>query len=167
MIGVELGWVLGMLGRGDEALAQLDGVLRLDPNFAHVYLVRGLVRAARGDHAGAIADERRALELGGFHAHPYAALVHATARAGDRGEATRLLGELHARSTREHVPPYAFALAYAGFGDVAEALAWLERGVAERDELLAENFCDPLLAAVHRDPRCAPILSRLGIASTA
>jgi serine/threonine-protein kinase len=164
LVGVELAWVHGLLGRREEALAQLDGVLRLDPNFAHAYLVRALVRAASGDHTGAIGDARRALDLGGFHAHPFAALVYATARAGNLAEATRLLGELRARSEREHVPPYALALAHTGLGDLTAAFAWLERGVAEHDELLAENFCDPLFAPVHRDARCAPILARLGIA---
>jgi len=165
MVSAERAWMLGLLRRDDEALAQIDDVLRLDPNFAHAHFIRGLLLATRTEYASAIAELRRSLELGGFYGHAFGALGYAVAASGDHVEATRLIDELRARVEREHVPPFAVALAYAGFRDLDSVFVWLERGIEEHDELLAENFCDPLFDEVRRDPRCGPILSRLHISS--
>ena len=45
-----------LLGRYDEALADLDKALRINPDSAGLYLERGLVRDAAGDHDHAVAD---------------------------------------------------------------------------------------------------------------
>ena len=162
LINVELGWVLGLLRRGDEALDQVEQVLRLDASFAHAHFVQGLLLTARGDHAAAIAAERRALELGGFYAFAHAALVYAHAAAGQRDEAALLLAELEDRARTERVPPFAFALTCTGLGKIDDAFAWLDRGIAERDELLAENFLDPLFDPLRGDERYDRVLARLG-----
>lgn len=48
--------------RHDEALAALDTVLRLDPNYPNVFVRRGLYRLAAGEEAGAQSEFARALE---------------------------------------------------------------------------------------------------------
>jgi hypothetical protein len=42
------------------------------------------------------------------------------------------------------------------------AFEWLERGIRERDELLAENFFDPLFDPLRGDARYARVIERLG-----
>jgi tetratricopeptide (TPR) repeat protein len=140
----------------------VDRVLRVEPNYAHAFLVRGLVLLMGNDHLGAIRDLHRSLELGGFNSHAHGALTHAYAASGQHETARALLGEMHARAQQEHVPPFAFAAAHTGLGEPDEAFAWLERGIAERDEMLAENFFDPMFDALRDDPRCARVLDRLG-----
>jgi tetratricopeptide (TPR) repeat protein len=167
LINVELGWVLGLLRRADEALEQVEQVLRVDPGFAHAHFVRGLMLTARGEHVAAITAERRALELGGFYAFAYAALACAHAAAGERAEATRLVAELEERARGERVPPFAFALAYTGLGQIDDAFAGLDRGISERDELLAENFLDPLFDLLRGDERYDRVLAALGAVRTA
>lgn len=66
MIGAELAWSLHLLRRPAEAKAQLIELLRLDPNYAHAYFVRGLVELATGEHASAIASEEKAIALAGL-----------------------------------------------------------------------------------------------------
>ena len=162
IVNAERAWVLALLRRGDEAVAQIDSLLRDDPGFAHAYLVRGLVLQSVGDHRGAIAAHRSALEKGGYYAFSYSALICAHAAAGERDEAMRLLEALEERARREHVPAFAFALAYTGLGDLEQAFAWLERAVESRDELLAENFMDPLFDPLRGDARYERVLARLG-----
>lgn len=47
-----------------------------------------------------------------------------------------------ALSACEYVSPFAFAVTYAGLGDTTRVLEWLEKGIDQRDILLAENFFD-------------------------
>ena len=74
----------------------------------------------------------------------------------------RLFAALEERARREHVPAFAFALAYTGLGDLEQAFAWLERAVESRDELLAENFMDPLFDPLRGDARYGRVVARLG-----
>ena len=102
-------------------------------------------------------------ELGGYYAFSYSALICAHAAVGERDEALRLFASLEERARREYVPPFAFALAYVGLGDREQAFAWLERGVEQHDEMMAENFLDPLFDPLRGDARYDAVLERLGI----
>ena len=130
--------------------------------FAHAYVVRGLVLQTVGDHRGAIAAHRAAMEIGGFYSFSYSALICAHAAVGERDEALRLLADLEARARREHVPAFAFALAYTGLGEIERAFEWVERGVEAHDEMMAENFLDPLFDPLRGDARYERVLARLG-----
>ncbi|MEQ1930496.1 MAG: tetratricopeptide repeat protein [Parvularculaceae bacterium] len=50
-------------GEDDLALALLDHVVGLAPHFAQGYALRGVVRLGQSDHAGAVSDFSRAIEL--------------------------------------------------------------------------------------------------------
>ena len=163
IVNAETAWVLALLRRGDEALAHIDELVRADPSFAHAHVIRGLVLQSIGDHRSAIAAHRTALEIGGHYAFSFSALIYAHAAAGERDEALRLLQSLEERARREHVPAFAFALAHTGLGELEQAFVWLERGVADRDELLAENFLDPLFDPLRGDARYESVLERLGV----
>jgi hypothetical protein len=63
---------------------------------------------------------------------------------------------------REYVPPFAFALAHIGLGDLESAFAWLARGVEQHDEMMAENFLDPLFDPLKGDARYGQLLMQLG-----
>jgi eukaryotic-like serine/threonine-protein kinase len=161
IIGGELGWVYTSLRRFDEADSAIQQVLRLDPNFAQAGFAMGLLRQAQGRPREAVEEFRHALDVGGFNAHTAGALISAYAAAGDRGAATALLDTITARSVREYIPPFAFAVAYAGLGDSDRAFSWLERGIRERDALLPENFFEPLLDPLKGDRRYAGVVARL------
>ena len=70
------------------------------------------------------------------------------------------------RAEKEYIPPFAFAVVYAGLGEKDRGLEWLERGIAERDIFLPENFFDPLLDPLRQEPEFAEIESAMGLRRT-
>lgn len=76
--------VLAGLGRFEEALADFDEVVRLDPHYAEYHFDRGNARCQVGDHHAAIADYEAAMTL----TPPFPELFHNRAEArsavGDR-----------------------------------------------------------------------------------
>ncbi|MGQ0639561.1 MAG: protein kinase domain-containing protein [Gemmatimonadaceae bacterium] len=160
--GAELAWMLHLVRRTGDAMAQIDQVLQLDPNYAHAHFIRGLIRITAGQYGDASRALRQSLDLGGFYAFTHAALIYALARAGDPTAAHALLAELQTRARVDRVPPFAFAVAFTGLGQLHDALAWIRRGIDERDELLAENFFDPLFDPLRSDPQYLEVLQQLG-----
>ena len=154
IIGTELGWAYNSLHRPAEADSVLTQVIQLDPQYAQGYFVLAQVRIEQRRYPEAIEATKEALRLdGGAFPHGTATLIAAYARAGDTLHATALLDSLSQRTTREHIPSFAFVVAYANLGKMDLAFAALERGIRERDELLPENFFEPLLDPLKADPR--------------
>lgn len=58
------GYVYFSLQRYEEAIADYDETIKLDPSINSAYYYRGLAKEKKGDTAGAKADAEKALELG-------------------------------------------------------------------------------------------------------
>jgi tetratricopeptide (TPR) repeat protein len=163
IIGTELGWIHYLMHRSAQAEAQVRQVLQLDPNYAHAFFMLGMVQMQQGRPEEAVASLEKALELGGHAVHAASAKAAAHAAAGDRPAALRLLRELERRAEREYVSPFAFAVIHAALGDRRRGIDWLLRGIEERDNLLSENFFDPLLDPLRADPRYPEVLEGMGL----
>ena len=163
IIGGELAWTYYVMHRNDEALAQIDTMLRLDPNYSHTYFVQSLIFLQQRDYEKALTAIQRDSELGGSYAQPESRKVWVHAGQGDTAAAKRALAGLEERSKREYVPPWAFAVAYTGLGDKTRAIGWLNRGIDERDMIMAENLFDPILDPLRGDPRFAEVERRMGL----
>jgi len=163
IIGGELAWTYYVMHRNDEALAQIDTMLRLDPNYSHTYFVQSLIFLQQRDYEKALTAIQRDSELGGSYAQPESRRVWVHAGQGDTAAAKRVLAGLEERSKREYVPPWAFAVAYTGLGDKTRAIGWLNRGIDERDMIMAENLFDPILDPLRGDPRFAEVERRMGL----
>src|SRR5206468_655911 len=72
----------------DDAIADFDRALQLDPKDATAYINRGLTKQTKGDLDGAVADYNRALEL-----NPKDAIAYTTAYNA-RGLAKQTKGDL-------------------------------------------------------------------------
>jgi len=167
VIGSEVGATYYLMRQYDKAEAQLRGTLQLDPNYPHGLYLIGLVFLQQHRYPEAIAALRRSLELGGFQEDLAGALAYAYAASGDHAAATRYTAELTRRLTRGEVGPFALALAYAGQGDLARGFVHLDRAIDERDIFLPEDFFDPLLDPLRRDPRFAGVDARMRGSATA
>jgi len=161
VIGTEVGQTYYLMRQSDRAEAQLRATLQLDPNYPHVLYVIGLVYLQQHRYREAIDALRRSVDLGGFEEDLAGGLAYAYAASGDRAAATRYTAELARRLTRGQVGPFALALAYAGQGDLTRAFAHLNRAIDERDAFLPEDFFDPLLDPLRRDPRFAGVEARM------
>jgi tetratricopeptide (TPR) repeat protein len=162
-IGVEWGWVSYLMHRNDEAETHIRQVLELDPNYAQAHLRLGLVQIQQRRYPQAIASIQRAIDLGAFYPHAAAALAYAYAVSGNPEAARKIVNDLKRRSARELVPPFTIAVAYAGLGDARQGIAWLERGMEQRDIYIPENFFEPLLDPLRADPAFEPAVTRMGL----
>ena len=79
------------------------------------------------------------------------------AMGGQPEEARKILAELAARSTVEHVSPIHFARLYAGLDEKDRMFESLEESFQEREFLLLQMLNDPLLAPLRSDPRFADL----------
>jgi tetratricopeptide (TPR) repeat protein len=122
-----LAGALGALGRIDDAAAQLDVALRLDPVNVEAHHNRGVIHERRGDTAAAIAEYRTALRYDATYEPARGALTRLGAAGAPRPERTP--DELRAASLAEQ------ASQAARRGDYAAAMRSLDE--AER---LAPNL---------------------------
>lgn len=164
-IGTEWGWLSYLMHRDDEAVARIGQMQELDPNYAQADLRLGFVEIQQRRYPEAIASLHRAIDLGVFRPQGEAALAYAYAASGERAKALTMVHDLERRhAEREFVPPWAIAVAYAGLGDRRRGIAWLERGIDEKDIYMPENFFDPLLDPLRSDPGYPGVEARMGIA---
>jgi TolB-like protein/DNA-binding SARP family transcriptional activator len=162
-IGTEVGRALYALRRNDEAVTQLQQVLRADPAFAGAHVTLGRVYMEQNRLAEAIGEFQQAVELRGRNALDVAYLASGYALAGKRSEAQRLLVELEGRSRHEHVPPTVLAIVYIGLGQDERAFDLLDRAVAEHDGWFAEFIFHPTFDPLRSNPRYAGLLQTLGL----
>ncbi|MGH7594405.1 MAG: tetratricopeptide repeat protein [Gemmatimonadales bacterium] len=163
-IGAEWGWVSYLMHRSDEAEAHIREVLDLDPNFAQAHYRLGLAELQQHRYPEAIASLKRSIDLGSFFPQSAAALACALAASGNRREATKIVSDLERRRLAgELVPPMSMAEAYAGQGNITKGFEWLNRGIDEHDIYIPENFFEPLLDPLRKDPRFAQVLTRMGV----
>jgi TolB-like protein/DNA-binding SARP family transcriptional activator/Tfp pilus assembly protein PilF len=162
-IGTEVGRALWALRRNDEAITQLQQVLRADPLFAGAHLTLGRVYIQQDRLAEAIGVIQKAVQLRGRDPLDVAELAYAHALAGRRSEAEALLVELERRSRREYVQPTAIAIIHTGLGEHERAFDWLDRAATERDGWLAESIFYPTFDPLRSHPRYGPLLQALGL----
>jgi TolB-like protein/Tfp pilus assembly protein PilF len=163
VIGFELGQTYYLLRRNDEALRQIRETLALDPNYPKGLYLTGLVHIQQRRYAEAIDEIRRSIELGGFQEDIGGALGYAYGASGDRAAAETYLAGLESRLAKGTVGPFAIALTYTGMGDTTRAFEYLNRAIDEKDIFLPEDFFDPLMDALRRDPRFRRVEERMGI----
>jgi tetratricopeptide (TPR) repeat protein len=109
----------------------------------------------------AVAELQQAVQLSGGSPTCIANLARAYVLSGKRGEAVKLLGDLKKRSTPAYSYASEIAVIYVALGDTDQAMAWLEKGYAERFNpgvLLRPGF-DPLRS----DSRFQNLVHRVGL----
>ena len=160
VLRAQVGWIHHWCGRPERAIAHCRAVLAEHPDLVQALHILGVASTATGDHRGAIAacrgaSERRrdALSLG--------YLAMALGRGGRRAEASRLAGEIEARSRAEYVPSICHVWARLGTGETDEAMAGLARLVEEHDPQALWVPFSPTYEPLRAHPRFASLLRRL------
>ncbi len=184
--------LLSGMGRHEEAIAEAERALEVDPLNLLTHTVVGdtLFYARRFDRS--VAAYRKCLELdptfGAAHtdlarslehvgrtgrgvaspdgrARPSTGLAILYARAGRQDDARATMEEVLALAQKQFVSPYGIASYYAVTGDNARALDWLERAYAERDGTLVWLKVHPRLDGLRSEPRFRDLLGRMRLDS--
>ena len=108
--------------------------------------------------------EEKAVPLAKGNPESTAALGHAYAVSGQKGEAERVLNELKEYSKRQYLSPDNEALIYVGLGEKNEALERLQQAYNERAGQLIYLHVDPRFDSLRSDPRFQDLKRRIGLA---
>ena len=163
IINAELAWVYYLMQRPAEAAGQIRQALQLDPNFSHAHFIQGMILIQQRRPREAVASLEKAVQLGGFANHVSAALAAAYAAAGDSTAARRILEDFERRASREYVSAFSIAVIHTALGERRQGIDWLLRGIRTRDNLLTENFFDPLLDSLRSSSRYPEVLAGMGL----
>ena len=157
----------------DEAIVQCRKTLNLVPAsdrayvgpespWIHLYL--SLAYSQKGMFAEAIEEGKTAVELGENSKTLNAELAAVYAKAGQTGEARKILEELQVReNSGEYAPALNIAFVYCNLGDKDQAFRWLGKAFDERESRLpgftARSDCDRL----RDDSRYAQLVESMGL----
>jgi TolB-like protein/DNA-binding winged helix-turn-helix (wHTH) protein/Tfp pilus assembly protein PilF len=137
-----LGFAYSKAGRYDDAINHLERLAQIQPGMfmGHYSLAFAYV------HKGNCQQGMQHLRKGGRHldviAQPasfdYAWVISV---CGDRKAAEHLINVMTAYSRRHYLDPMYIAEAYAGLGEKARAIAWLEKGYKQRSRFMIYLRC--------------------------
>jgi len=160
-INTDLGLVLYLARRPDEAIKQYRAAMDLDPGFSDAQVGILMVYNDMGMYHQPISEFLRSPET--FSREIAARLESAYLQSGAKGYWQAYLELSEAPASEVYVSPYVRARLYAEIGDKARALQWLKKACAERDGGLSLLKVDPGLDTLRSEPRFAAILKRVGL----
>jgi len=146
--------VAGSARRWDDALAQSERLIALEPDFAMAYKWKGRALRARGSFAEARAAFEKAFELSGGKAFELMGELGATAAlANDAPGARAWAARIEQTLPQNPAGALHLAMISASLGDTEAAIGWLEKAFEAHSWFLVllrtESLFDPLRA----DPR--------------
>jgi tetratricopeptide (TPR) repeat protein len=161
--GADVGGILFMARRYDEASRELRSILAMEPNDLSALWELGFVFIGEGKPEEAIPFLEKAALVSSRSPGSIEVLATAYARAGRRPEALHLVSELKRRRQKAYVPAGAFINPYLGLGDYDEAFAEFERAYQEKSNILQFLRVHPFFDPVRDDPRFKGLLHRVGL----
>jgi TolB-like protein/DNA-binding winged helix-turn-helix (wHTH) protein/Flp pilus assembly protein TadD len=161
IIAADNGAILYFARRYDQAIDRLRSVRAVDPTMSRAHLLIA-VYADHGMLDQALAEEARWRPLVAAPIH-WSALAYVYGRTGRTAEARHAIQELLRLSEREPLQARVFAWSYAGVGDTAQTLAWLEKAYAEHSGELVALKVSPAYDFLREDPRFQRLLERVGL----
>jgi tetratricopeptide (TPR) repeat protein len=153
--------------RYDEAIAQYQKALDLNPNIPAIHAELGWVYAMKRMYPLALAEyekigkEDRVVAAENQFVAGGLGWVYAV--SGRRSDALKIAQEFRGLSSQTYVDFYMVAGIYAGLGDKDEAFRLLEKGYEERSGGMVYLGLDPLWYGMRSDPRYIDLLHRIGI----
>lgn len=146
----------------DEAIEQFKKALERYPdsmasveNFADAYYYKGMFREA-------VEIYLKILKYYKMSDERLAELNDVFIRSGIKGYTQKRIDQLKSVPSSE-LDPGLIGRMYARLGDKDQAFAWLDKGYAERSEILLRLREDPSFDLLRSDPRYAALLRRVGL----
>ena len=145
--------------RYEEAIAECEKSLEIDPNFILAIHVKGMCRALQGRLAEAVTIGERAVAMSGGAPFYLAVLGHYYARSGATDKVRQVVQQLNDIAGHRYVSPQCFAYIHAGMNEIDQAFDWLAK--AYDDGASPFNYFSPLIENLHSDPRHSAELQRM------
>ena len=136
----------------ESAARLLREVIADDEGYSMAHFRLGLALAQKGSYDQAVNEVSRSVELSNDR-DTIAALAYVEALSGDRESAYAALTKLDDREKEGFVTSYNRVMVYAGLGENALALDWLERAYDERSYWLIYLRVDPVLDPLRNERR--------------
>jgi len=164
-INTGVAWAYYYAGKYDQAADECQKALNLGPQYFEALACMGLTLIAQGQAREASGWFERAVAAS--QGSPFASgfLGYCYAVNGRDAEARSILGQLDAGSASRYITPVALALIHLGLGDLDEALAALEKALAQREAFLAYLKVFPPFRPLHSSPRFRSLLNEIANAS--
>jgi len=182
-------------GNLDEAVAEANAAVQLDPVSSRAYSNRAWIEYFARRYDAALEDLHQAARLphtpielnflyGDIYAeqghydeaaeefrplgnapHAMGHLWNAEARQGHSADALVLAAALEKEVAKTGIGCYEIALIYAGLHDRARAFHWLEQALQVRDKGMLYLRIDPCLDPLRSDPRLGELMRRVGFSA--
>jgi tetratricopeptide (TPR) repeat protein len=150
-------------GRPDDGLASLQKTMEIEPNFWFAHMFASYAYSDKGMYDQAVAEAKRARELNPGSSQPPSLMAYALAKSGRQAEARAILDEMIRPADGHFVPPFHIALIYNGLGDREQTLAWLDRGLSERDPKMTFLKVDRKWSSLNDDQHFQEIVKKVGL----
>jgi tetratricopeptide (TPR) repeat protein len=158
----DLGWAYNHARRYDEAILECAQIPAIDPKFYFTYWCLGFAYWQKGMLEEAVAAFERGGALVTEDLQLKADLAIVYADAGNKTRARQILEELEEKAHREHVPPFALAMAHMAVGDLDDTFAWLNKMYEEHHPWLILMNEHARYDRLRGDPRFQDLLRKIG-----
>jgi eukaryotic-like serine/threonine-protein kinase len=149
----------------DQSVAQLNKVLEIDPNYGSAHQFLSLVYEAQGKYDRWLDEMEKTATLSKdadlLAVNKAARLEYA--KAGYLAANKKIAEVLQEQAKRVYIDPVNIASAYAASGDKDKAFFWLEKGFAEKSDLIRILKTAQTFDSLRSDPRYADLLRRMNI----
>lgn len=155
--------------RFDEALAQYDKIIEMDPSYRRGFEGRGIIFLTIGDYEKAIKDLEQYHKLIGDPLKGVSSLGHAYAVAGHTDKALECLEKLKEREKAEPgvILHMDYAFLYSGLQNFDQAFYHFHKAYEQRMGIacLGMIFCVryPMLKELKADPRFKELTGKMGM----
>lgn len=154
-------FVLWLGRRFDDAIAEAEQVLEIDPRYAMALIRLGVAHESKGEHREAVRAFRAAEDAAPELLDCIALQGHAHARAGSTREALKQLAKLRRLARRRYVPAFLFANVYHGLGDHEKALGFMEQEYDARGWYMLLLKQAPRFDSLRSHPRFQALIRRM------
>jgi len=159
-IRTDFAFQLHYAGRNENARNELEGILKVDPNFPLAHFWLGRVLSSEANCSGALSQLDTASSSPLRDWQPViAAHGHIAGVCGQPLRAAEDLRRFDEIARNRFVTSYGYALIYAGLNDKEQAFTWLRKAVDERSHWLVWIGLDPRFDSLRSDPRFPPLVA--------
>jgi TolB-like protein/DNA-binding winged helix-turn-helix (wHTH) protein/Tfp pilus assembly protein PilF len=158
-----LGFEMYMVRKYDDAVAQLQNTLAMDPNYfpTHHWLSMTYIEKSMANDA--LQEARKAVDLSNESTLSMSDLARSYAVSGNAKEAHKILQTLQSASKSRYISSFEIATIFASLNESDHAFDSLQKAYENRDYNLFRLRADPRLESLHKDPRFTDLLRRIGL----